>query len=302
MTAETTHSSPEALDDLVPGTRMAAGRGRAWKDLLIQTFERNRNQECLLIPAVPEPLIVWILSGCATVEERELDGAWTANRVAAGDFFLTSATEPYELRWAADGEQPFEVMHIHLGLPLLKRAAVELLGKETEVELRDVSGERDSVLSALLEPLRVELVSGHRPSALFVQGLAQSLAVHLVRRYGAQARTRQRPRGGLPAFKLRRVMEMMEAQLDRDFQLAPLARKVGLSEFHFGRAFKRSTGYPPSQFFIRLRMDRARRLLRETSRPIIEIALEVGYSSASHFAQVFRRESGVTPSEYRGES
>jgi AraC family transcriptional regulator len=302
MTTDTVHSSSEALDDLVPGTRMVSGRGRAWKDLLVQTFMRNRIQERLLIPAVPEPLIVWILSGSATVEEREPGGAWVANRVSAGDFFLTNATEPYELRWTADGEAPFEVMHIHLGLPLLKRAAAEAFGKEADVELRDASGERDSVLSALLEPLRVELVSQQGPSVLFVQGLAQSLAVHLVRRYGSQARALQRPRGGLPAFKLRRVIELMEAGLDRDFQLATLARAAGLSSFHFGRAFKQSTGYPPSQYFIRLRMDRARRLLRETSRPIIEIGLEVGYSSASHFAQVFRRESGVTPSEYRGES
>src|SRR5262245_33212642 len=117
MTTDTTHSSSEALDDLVPGTRIVTGSGRAWKDLLVQTFQRDRHQGCLLIPAVPEPLIVWILSGSATVEERELGGAWVAHRVSAGDFFLTNATQPYELRWTADGEQPFEVMHIHLGLP-----------------------------------------------------------------------------------------------------------------------------------------------------------------------------------------
>ncbi|MDR7098976.1 AraC family transcriptional regulator [Lysobacter niabensis] len=302
MTTGTKHSSSEALDELVPGTRIAAGSGRAWKDLLVQIFERDRNQESLLIPAVPEPLVVWILSGSALVEERELDGPWIANRVSSGDFFLTNTTEPYELRWTAEGDQPFEVMHLHLGLPLLQRATSEVLGNATELELRDVSGERDSVLSALLEPLRAELTSSQDPSALFVQGLAQSLAVHLVRRYGAVARTRQRPRGGLPAFKLRRVTEMMEMQLDKDFQLARLSRVIGLSEFHFGRAFKQSTGYTPSQYFIRLRMARARQLLRETSRPIIEIGLEVGYSSASHFAQVFRRESGVTPSDYRGET
>jgi len=302
MAAVTTRSSSEGLDDLVPGARLASGRGLAWKDLLIQIFERDRHQESLLIPAVPEPLIVWILSGRAMVEERELHGEWTASSVAAGDFFLTNATEPYELRWTADGGQPFAVMHIHLGLPLLKRAVVELLGKDAEVALRDVSGEQDGELSALLGLLRAELVSTASPSPLFVQGLAQGLAVHLVRRYGAQARTRQRPRGGLPAFKLRQVTGMMQARLAREFELAPLARAAGLSEFHFARAFKRSTGYPPSQYFIRLRMARARRLLRETSRPIIEIGLEVGYSSPSHFAQVFRRESGLRPSEYRGES
>jgi AraC family transcriptional regulator len=46
-------------------------------------------------------------------------------------------------------------------------------------------------------------------------------------------------------------------------------------------------------------MERARRLLRETQTPIVEIGLEVGYASPSHFAQVFRKEVGVLPSDYR---
>jgi len=299
---DTEHSSAQALDERVPGTRIAASRGQAWKDLLVQVYEREPHQECLLIPAVPEPLIVWVLSGAAVVEERELGGPWQTHRVSEGDFFLTNAQDPYELRWTADDSAPFEVMHLHLGLPLLKRAIAEIFGDGCDVELRDVSGERDAVLSALLDPLRVELLSAHGPSAMFVQGLAQSLAVHLVRRYGAIVTGRRRARGGLPAFKLRRVIERMESQLDRDFNLGRLAREVGLSEFHFGRAFKQSTGYAPSRYFVRLRMERARLLLRETSRSVIEIGLEVGYTSASHFAQIFRRETGVAPSGYRGDS
>lgn len=63
--------------------------------------------------------------------------------------------------------------------------------------------------------------------------------------------------------------------------------------------FKRATGLSPSQYFIGLRMAQARQLLLETPRSIIDIGLEVGYSSPSHFSQVFRREVGVTPSIYR---
>jgi len=55
----------------------------------------------------------------------------------------------------------------------------------------------------------------------------------------------------------------------------------------------------PRQFVTRQRIARAQQLIRETSRSQIEIALEVGYTSPSHFAQVFRRETGLTPSDYR---
>ena len=103
----------------------------------------------------------------------------------------------------------------------------------------------------------------------------------------------------LPAVRLRRVIELMEAQRSQPFKLARFAQEASMSEFHFSRLFKKSTGLAPSQYFIRLRMVEARRLLLETKRSVIEIGLDLGYASPNHFAQVFRREVGVSPSDYR---
>jgi AraC family transcriptional regulator len=72
-----------------------------------------------------------------------------------------------------------------------------------------------------------------------------------------------------------------------------------MSEFHFNRVFKRATGIPPSQYQIKLRMDAARPLLRETKTNGITIALEVGYSNPSHFARLFRKVSGLSPTDYQ---
>lgn len=295
-------SSAEAFERYVPGERVASSQGEAWKDVLAQVFARRPVQDSLIIPAVPEPLIVWVLSGTADVAERELDGEWKTNRVAAGDFFLTTSPRPCELRWTTVGTEPFHVMHLYLGLDLMQRAVRDVLGEDAaQAGLREASGERDDVLSMFLAQLHAELVSQRTPSALLVQGLAQGLAVHLVRRYTDPDARRQSQRGGLPAFKLHRVLGLMETSLAEDFQLARLAQEAALSEYHFCRVFKKSTGFSPSRYFIRLRMEHARRLLRETARPVIEIGLDVGYASPSHFAQVFRREVGVTPSAYRAQ-
>lgn len=255
----------------------------------------------MIVPAVAEPLIVWILSGSAIIDERELGGTWISNEVKVGDFFLTNSDTPYEMRWQVTGPERFEVMHLYLGLPIFEQAVAETLGTSIEaVQILDISGKQDRILSLLLEQFRVELTSGHDPSPLFVQGIAQSLAVHLVRNYAVLDERRISRRNALPAFKLRRVTELMAAQLDKEFSLSQLAREADMSVSHFSRLFKKATSFSPSQYFIQLRIQEAQRLLRETDRSVIDVGLDVGYSSPSHFAQVFRRTVGVSPTEYRG--
>jgi AraC family transcriptional regulator len=84
-----------------------------------------------------------------------------------------------------------------------------------------------------------------------------------------------------------------------DFDLARLAALAGLSKFHFHRLFKSAVGVPPSSYHTKMRMELARRLLRETRKNVVEVALEVGYSNPSYFAQLFRRQTGLCPSDYR---
>jgi AraC family transcriptional regulator len=289
-------TSAEAFDQYVPGRIVAASSG--WKNVLVRIYSEPRVEESVIYPAVAEPRIVRILSGAAVVEERELGGSWFKARVEAGDFFLTASQSPYEVRWRAIGPGPFATMHLYLGLPVFNRASEEAFQNDPgAIRLRDVSGFKDNFLSALLEALHKELLSRSRGSSLFVEGIAQSLAGHLVRTYADE--TTSEYKGGLPGFRLRKVRDLMVNHLEDKFSLIRLAREAGMSEFHFSRAFKRTTGFKPSQYFINLRMERARRLLRETNTSIIEVGLNVGYSSPSHFARTFHREVGVSPSQYR---
>ncbi len=292
-------TSAEAFGQQVPGVLLAAGTGSAWSDILVEIYARQRVEDCLLVPAVAEPLIVWILSGRALVEERD-GGAWTGRTVCTGEFFLTTSPTPYELRWRVTSPENLETLHAYVSLPVLARAHEEVLGGAGVPRLCEVFGAHDSVLSAFLQQLRSELLSRPRPSALFIQGIAQSLAVHLVRTY-PEPSGRPGARGGLPAFALRKIVALLEARLTEGVPLGKLAEEAGYSAFHFSRLFKRTTGLSPSQYLISLRMAQARRLLRESARSIIEVGLEVGYTNPSHFAQIFRRQVGVTPSEYRGE-
>lgn len=78
-----------------------------------------------------------------------------------------------------------------------------------------------------------------------------------------------------------------------------LARQVAVSSSYFSVLFKKYVGCSPVQYIMRVRLDKAMKLLRESSKPVSVVAFEVGFRDPLYFTRVFSREVGVTPREYR---
>jgi AraC family transcriptional regulator len=239
------------------------------------------------------------MSGEVEFQERENKLPWITHRIKKGSFFLTSGGAPYDVRWKAMTSEPFEAMFVFVELPLLQRALEEVFGADADsAQLRDVSAFTDDALDSLMGRLHDEAMR-RQASPLFVQGIAQAIAIHLARNYGVTAEESRSGSPSLPGYKLRQITDWMAEHVAEDFSLDRLAAQAGLSKFHFQRLFKSATGVAPSRYHINLRMNLARRLLRETKKSVVDIALEVGYANPSHFAQLFRRETGLSPSDYR---
>jgi AraC family transcriptional regulator len=106
-------------------------------------------------------------------------------------------------------------------------------------------------------------------------------------------------RGGLPPRALRRVREYILAHVEENISLQALASMVGLSRFHFTRAFKQSEGVTPHRFLLQCRVKRVQDLLATTELSLSQIALAAGFSDQSHCSRRFRELVGITPSRYR---
>lgn len=111
-----------------------------------------------------------------------------------------------------------------------------------------------------------------------------------------------RARGGLPAATIRRIGQYIERELSHSISLHDLASVAGLSDCHFARAFKQSTGVPPHRYLMNRRLEKAAALIRGTDRPLAQIALDVGFCDQSHFSRSIVRATGQTPRELRRES
>jgi AraC family transcriptional regulator len=292
-------TSAEAYLPYTKSKCLRPSRGKAWRDLKAWITQPLRETDTLAMPGVSEVYLAWTFSGEAEFQEREGSGPWITHRIKKGSFFLTTGGGPYECRWRALTPEPFLSLMAFVELPLLKRAMEEVFGaKASQVRLRDLSAFTDADLSWMMEGVRQELLA-RRASALRVQGLAQLIATHLARHYAEILGGSVGENAALPGFKLKQVTDWIDAHLDEEFDLDALAAKAGLSKFHFHRLFKQATGVSPGKYQLNARIDEARRRLRETKQSVVAIALDLGFSSPSHFAQAFRRETRMTPSEYR---
>ena len=103
----------------------------------------------------------------------------------------------------------------------------------------------------------------------------------------------------LPPWRLRRIAEYVEAHLDETIRIPALAALVGLSEGHLHRSFRLTTGRTPLQFINERRIQRAMEILSNGAVPVSALALQVGFTSPSHFARIFRAVTGVAPARYR---
>jgi AraC family transcriptional regulator len=144
------------------------------------------------------------------------------------------------------------------------------------------------------------LIGNDDPSeTLYAEALGGVLAHELLRLQGRSAASRRLHRGGLAGWQQRRIAEFIQAHLADSVSLTTLAQVVRLSPYHFARSFKQSFGEPPHRYWTSRRIERAKILLADRNTSIIEIALAIGFGSASSFSTAFRRIAGLTPTDYR---
>lgn len=154
----------------------------------------------------------------------------------------------------------------------------------------------DPRVTRTLDELWRHVASGLPSDTMF----ADASLLQLVATLADRARPAERPRiSGLSALDLERVEACMRARFSEDIGLADLATVTGLSVAHFCRAFKRSTGRSPYQALVSIRVRHAQRLLASRALSVAEVALECGYTQPAHFTKLFRRETGLPPSEWR---
>jgi AraC family transcriptional regulator len=178
----------------------------------------------------------------------------------------------------------------------LSRAAGEA---NREIELQRIPKLKDVRIRALMTAVNVERASGFPSGQLFLQSIEVALAAVLVQAYSLSTKARRPIKGGLSDVSRRNVIDLVQSRISEDISLADMAAVTGLSITHFSHIFKKSMGESPHQFVLQQRVQYAKELLVSLNLRMIDIALTCGFKTQQHFAQVFRKVCGLSPTEYQ---
>jgi AraC-like DNA-binding protein len=170
-----------------------------------------------------------------------------------------------------------------------------------ELQFRQQIGVEDQGIRLTFAAIKQEIEAPGLKSRLYIYSLLLLLLTQLMR-CGSNFAARRQPayvKGGLPNWRLKRALELLEADETKMPSLAELAGPLRLHPTSFCRAFKQSTGLSPHRYVLERRVNRAKEMMKDRNRPLTEIALDCGFSSSSQFSVVFKRITGDSPRNYR---
>lgn len=201
-------------------------------------------------------------------------------------------------------DAPSDVLHLFASQTVLAECYADLFGRAHAggIVIDDPRLIRDPALERLGQALAVSHTQDAALGKVFADSVSLAIVSRIVARHFATNRSEVRGAAALPSWRMRRVVDYVEAHLAESIGLADMAHSVGLTRMHFAAQFRRATGLRPHEYLMRRRIERAQQLLLESRHGLLDVALGCGFRSQAHFTTVFKRFVGETPFCWRAKA
>jgi AraC family transcriptional regulator len=234
------------------------------------------------------------LAGRLTREKITDGGKLVRTKSELGNLCLTPAGQSLSAFW----DEPVDNLGILLEPDFVAQTAAENRFASS-FEFTRIDKEEDFLIQHIGLALLAEADSETPAGRLYADSLIQTLTLHLLKDYSTAKYAAEHLNGGLSGYRLRRVKDFINANLEEDLSLSEIASVADLSQYHFARAFRKTTGLTPQQYLMQQRIERAKELLAKDDLPIVEISLLTGFKNQSHFTTLFRKFTKLTPKLWR---
>ena len=250
----------------------------------------------LLDPPIDQFSILGILTESATAELDAGDG-WGRKLKCSKDFF---GAQPANQTYGVRMYDPVRLI-VAVAPAAMVRVQLERIGIYADPFVSSYTDyHHDTGLMSLMQAMWRALETGGPANNLFVDGCYVAMLGKMLKNQVDQHAFAVVP--DLIRPQLARVIDYIEAHFDAPLLTSELAAIAAMSTAQFGRSFKSATGFSPHQYVTIRRIERAKRMLRQETLTITQVAFSCGFSSAAHFSTTFQQHTGSQPSAYRATS
>jgi len=272
------------------------GAGLGWGHLRATAYQCVRGGDSCALPASSEAYLIKVQTSASPVDlEWNYAGSEKA-RWDRGTMALLPMGESTHWHWTA----PLETLIFGVGLDFWNSLASDVFGRDgVQAALIPKFRPQDPALRQLLLMLAEEFYAGAPNGPLYADGLSIALVTRLLRRHSSQPTPVTSSVGNLPGWKLKRIIDYVDTNLDKRISIADIASVADMSPAYMVRIFRRTTGVSLYQYVLRQRVLRAMGLITNSDMPLNNIATTTGFSSHSQFTTTFRRVTQMTPSTFQ---
>jgi AraC family transcriptional regulator len=225
---------------------------------------------------------------------RHIGEKHSYKEVHRGEIFLCPANTDHSITWTE--KLNFSLLVFH---PLIFEQFAEALDISQPIEFVPQLHVSNPWIHKILDILKIDLKNGCPEGSLHGQEIMIELTKYLIENYTAFNPKILNEVGKLPNRTLKQVLEYIDINLEKDFDLQDLANVANYSKYHFLRSFKASTGISPCSYRLYRRIERGQILLKITTESIATVAKQCGFSDPKHFSKEFKEKTGINPRKFR---
>lgn len=284
---------------------------KAWESILstssflpvvVRTIERIHDRNWSMEPNVHEHFeMVYMKKGDAVFEI-----AGQPSRIGPNDIIIIKPRQPHKFLVESESGCEFIVLNFkfdqkdtedHSDVPL-EDFLNFVSGKESGAFITLKVSQKNEIISILNRILK-EKEKDEIGSDFLKHLLVMELFVHISRALKMEWENSIKNKSPKLKELIQVAVNYINNNFERDLSLGSIAKYVFLSPSYFIRAFKDETGISPINYLLKIRIERAKELLRETDSKISDIALNVGFSNQQRFNEIFKKNARMTPLQYR---
>lgn len=227
---------------------------------------------------------------------REINGEYQAGEVLAGDIIITPPTAQFQSQ--ITGKLQFACVWMTIDYMKTIANSIGMVGVQ-DILVKSAFKYRDPLVEALFKAIIARISQNDTPSKIYIETMARALCIHLLSTPLVTPITQLNYRRTLSQPRIDQLRRYILENIDRKISTPELAKLACISPFHFCRVLKRTVSQTPQGFIRSCRLEQAKLLVQASNQPLAQIAYACGFTTQSHFTQLFRERYGLSPRRMR---